>query len=168
MTDLPPSRPPVRRRPGLPPIVWNTLTGVTLALTVFSCACTALLFLNPQHPFNPLPPPTRTPFVPPTAQATSGSGEAAPTLPPVWTATPTLAPGESPAAPTATTAAGAATPTAASTPTPADAATATAGTPASETPAVGTATPTATLTPVPPTDTPASGGYGYPSPSPYP
>lgn len=87
--DTPP--PPAPRAPGVsvPPIIWNTLTGITLALTACACAFYTLFFFYPRNPLNPFPPATLTPRASPTVPAGPPTLPAVvPTLPPAWTPTP--------------------------------------------------------------------------------
>ena len=81
MTDTPLNSAPAPSR-SMPDSLWYALAAVMLILTLCSCVYTTVLIVNPQHPLNPFPPPTSTPF--PTAVI--------PTLTPTWTASPTASP----------------------------------------------------------------------------
>jgi hypothetical protein len=73
------------RRSASPLQVWDILTILTLLVTVCLVGYFAFIFFNPYTPLNLLPPPP-TPFQFPTATITPLS------LPPTWTASPTLEP----------------------------------------------------------------------------
>ena len=114
-------------------------TVVFLALTVITCLCYLTIFINPQMPLNPFPPPRKVGVASPTPTRTPEAGA---TFPPTWTPTHTATPTDTPL-PTDTPTV---TPTATNTPTP-------------------TFTPTATRTPAPP---PTATRTHTPTPSPTP
>jgi hypothetical protein len=116
-------------------------TVVFLALTVMTCLCYLTIFINPQMPLNPFPPPRGVGVASPTPTRTPEAGA---TFPPTWTPTHTSTPTDTPL-PTDTPTV---TPTATSTPTP-------------------TFTPTATRPPAPP-PTATSTNTPIPSPTPWP
>ncbi|MBP7690909.1 MAG: hypothetical protein KA764_03285 [Anaerolineales bacterium] len=147
---------PQLRRP-LPAILWNALTGVTLASTLCACGLITLVFFNPQSSLNPFPPPTRTPWA--GALPTEPVGAlGAPTLPPTWTATPPGWVGATPtAAATVDLSLATATPVTLAPLAPTTAA------PAAATPTLaGTATQTERAIPATPTATPEASGYEGP------
>jgi hypothetical protein len=116
-------------------------TVVFLALTVMTCLCYLTIFINPQMPLNPFPPPREGGAASPTPTRTP---EGAATFPPTWTPTHTATPTDTPVptdTPTVT-----ATPTDTATP---------------------TFTPTATRPPAPPA-TATSTHTPTPSPTPWP
>ncbi len=116
-------------------------TVVFLALTVMTCLCYLTIFINPQMPLNPFPPPREHAAASATPTRTP---EGAATFPPTWTPTYTATPTDTPP-PTDT-------PTVTATPT--------------ET-ATATFTPTATRPPAPP-PTATSTYTPIPSPTPWP
>ncbi len=116
-------------------------TVVFLALTVMTCLCYLTIFINPQMPLNPFPPPREGRAASATPTRTP---EGAATFPPTWTPTYTATPTDTPEptnTPTIT-----ATPTDTATP---------------------TFTPTATRPPAPP-PTATSTSTPIPSPTPWP
>jgi type VI secretion system secreted protein VgrG len=133
--------------------LWNLLTVLTLGLTVLACVFVVALFVNPNAPYNPLPPyPAAVPD-----QATSPATQPVepvgfPTLPPEWTAT-------SRPSPTRPTATRTRTPAPSDTPEPTETEelASTARTP-TRTP-TRTATPAPTDAPVLPTNTVPPAGY---------
>jgi hypothetical protein len=115
------------------------VTVVVLVLTVLTCLCYLTIFINPNMPLNPFPPPLGA-----SATPTRTGAPAGPTFPPTWTPTHTATPTNTPI-PTDTPTV---TPTRTHTPTP-------------------TSTPTATRTPRPPatatsTHTPAPTATPWP------
>jgi hypothetical protein len=116
-------------------------TVMFLALTVMTCLCYLTIFINPQMPLNPFPPPREGEGASPTPTRTP---EGAATFPPTWTPTHTATPTDTPV-PTDT-------PTVTSTPT--------------DTP-TPTFTATATRPPAPP-PTATSTHTPIPSPTPWP
>ncbi len=70
-------------------LVWNLLTVLVLVSALCLLSGFVLIFINPQVPFNPLPPPT----LPPTLGVPTPTPTLpVVTLPPTWTPTPTVTP----------------------------------------------------------------------------
>jgi hypothetical protein len=118
------------------------VTIVALVLTVLTCLCYLTIFINPQMPLNPFPPPRGIGGASPTPTRTGAP--AGPTFPPTWTPTSTATPTDTPI-PTDTPTI---TPTPTDTSTPTFTATATRP-PAPPATATSTHTPSPTATPWP-------------------
>lgn len=123
------------------------VTIVVLVLTVLTCLCYLTIFINPNMPLNPFPPPRGASATPTRTEVPAG-----PTFPPTWTPTHTATPTNTPI-PTDTPTV---TPTSTHTPTPTSTPTAT-RTPRPPATATATHTPAPTATPWPY----AQHGYTY-------
>ena len=120
-------------------------TVMLLVLTVMTCLCYLAIYINPQMPLNPFPPPRQVAQASPTSVAPEPSAPSVPTFPPTWTPT--------------------ATATATDTPLPTDTPTVT---PTPTHTATPTFAPTATRTPRPPAPPPTATPTHTPVPSPTP